>query len=75
MAAGEKLDLGEKNKKGKEKRMKMTYKTGKTALKMHIFGLQTPKKFPGGTSDPPCTTLAGLIGGGEKKRRITLRQG
>ena len=42
MVAGGKMknyELREKMKKGKEKGRKMTYKKGKKALKMHLFGL------------------------------------
>ena len=34
-----KLRIGEKMRKGKEKRRKITYKTVKKALKIHLFGL------------------------------------
>ena len=65
---GEKKDLGEKMKKGQEKRGAITFKKkcGKV-LKMHLFGLSTQNKFAGRSST--ATLFAGeknmdLKGGG-----------
>ena len=53
-------ELGEKMKKGKEKRRKITLKKGKKALKMHLFSYKL-KKIPRGVFRPalPNTYFSG----------------
>ena len=49
-------------KKGKEKRRKITLKDGEQALKMHLFGLYSQKKF-----DPPAGELGKKMKKGKEK--------